>query len=284
MTTPIIASIGGLNFAIDDSSDNTLGNMQGWYSGAPKRVLVEDNPNSDGASEVDKDFRSARVITCTGLLSSVSADSAVTDVWSAFAALQSDGVPSEFSVADALGTLSVVASVAINDVDPLLDGLAAYVLQVVARDPVKYSAASTVSTGVPMSGGGLEYPLHSPSGALYYGANGNLGRVTLTNSGTATVWPTVTVTGGLTTGFFLQRLDTGQVVRYDRVVPAGSTVFIDFRTGEVLIDGLSDGSTYLSRSEFFSVPPMSTIDVQFNPIGGTTGTPTAEFDNRNGFW
>jgi len=284
MTTPIIASIGGLNFAIDDSSDHTLGTMQGWYSGAPKRVVVEDNPTADGASEVDRDFRGSRVITCTGLLSSVSADSAITDVWSEFAALQTDGVPSPFTVTDALGTLSVSASVAINDVNPLLDGLAEYVLQVVARDPVKYSAATNVVTGLPMSGGGLEYPLHSPSGALYYGANGTLGRVTLTNAGTAAVWPTVTVTGELTAGFYLQRLDTGQVVRYDRIVPAGSTLFIDFRTGEVLIDGLSDGSTYLSRSEFFSVPPKTSVEVQFNPIGGSSGTPTATFDNRNGFW
>lgn len=284
MTTPIIASMGGLSFAIDNSSPHTLGNMQGWYSGAPKRVVVEEYPNSDGASEVDRDFRGARVITCTGLLTSVSTDSAITDVWSAFAALQADGVPSPFTVSDALGTLSVNASVAINDINPLLDGLAEYVLQVVARDPVKYSAASTLTTGLPMAGGGLRYPLHDPSGKLDYGANGTLGRVTLTNAGTATVWPTVTVTGQLTAGFYIQRLDTAQVVRYDRVVPAGSTVFVDFRTGEVLIDGLSDGSTYLTRSEFFAVPPMSSVEVQFNEIGGHTGSPTAEFTNRNGFW
>lgn len=286
MTTPIVATIGGLSFAIDDSSDHTLATIQGWYSGAPKRVEVDDNPNSDGASPVDQDFRASRIITLNGLLSSVSADLAITDVWSAFSALQSDGVPSTFTVTDASGPKSVLASVALNDVDPLLDGLAAYTLQLVARDPVKYGPETQYVTGLPMSGGGLEYPLHSggSGGSLYYGSNGTLGRVSLTNAGTATVWPSVTVSGELTTGFFIQRLDTGQVVRYDRVVPAGSTVFIDFRTGEVLVDGLSDGSTYVTRYEFFSVAPGQTIEVQFNAIGGSTGTPTARFTMSDGYW
>ena len=283
MSTPIVATIGGMSFAIDDSSPHTLATMQGWYSGAPRRVEVEDNPTSDGASEVERDYLSARVITLTGALTSVSVDRAITDVWSAFAALQSDGRPSLFTVTDASGPKHVLASVAINDIDPGVNGRAEYVLQLVARDPVKYGPVRSVVTGLPMAGGGLEYPLHNPSGALYYGANGTLGRVSLTNSGTARVWPTVTVIGGLTLGFFVQRLDTGQVVRYDRVVPDGSSVAIDFKSGEVLIDGVSDGSTYLTRYEFFSVGPGETVEVQFNPIVGSTGTPTATFYISDGY-
>lgn len=278
----IVASIGGLNFSIDDS-DSTLADMQGWYGGAPKRVKVVDRPNQDSAFDVAKDYRTARVITVTGLLNTVSADLAITDVWPAFAGLQADGVPSEFTVTDALGALSSVVSVEVNDITPLVGGLASYVLQMVARDSVKYGPAVTQTTGLPVAGGGLTYPLHSPSGALYYGSNGTLGRVTLTNVGTAETWPKFTVTGGLTAGFFIQRLDTGAVLRYDRVVPVGSFVTIDSRTGAVLIDGQSDGSTYLTRDELFAVPAMGSIEVQFNAIGGSTGTPTMDAIVRSGW-
>lgn len=286
MTTPIIASIGGLNFAIDNSSPHSLGTMQGWYSGAPKRIEAEDNPNSDGASEVDKDYRGSRIITLTGLLTSVSTDAAIAGVWSAFAGLQSDGVPSTFSVTDASGTKMCTVSVAVNDVDPTLGEVAPYTLQLVARDPVKYGAVRSLVTGLPVAGGGLEYNLYSggAGGSLYYGANGTLGRVTLTNSGTATVRPAVTVTGALTLGFFVQKLTTGEVVRYDRVVPAGSTTAINFRTGEVLVDGVSDGSTYLTRFDFFSVVPGESFDVQFNAIGGSSGIPTATWGISDGYW
>jgi len=284
--TAIVASIGGLSFAIDDTSANTLATMRGWYSGPPKRDDTDDNPTSDGASPVSVIYKSARTITVNGLLSSVSADAAITGVWSTFAALQSDGKPSPFTVTDEQGTLSCLVSVRTNDIEPIADGLAEYVLQMTARDPVKYGLPRTLSTGPPTAGGGLEFNLFDggAGGLLHFGVNGNLGRVTLTNAGKARVWPSLLVTGGLTTGFFVQRLDTGQVVRYDRVVPDGSTVSVNFRTGETLIDGLSDGSGFLTRYEFFSVGPGESVEVQFNPISGVSGSPTAAFTIADGFW
>jgi hypothetical protein len=280
----ITATVDGMTFATDDSSPHTLAAIDGWYSGPPKRVSVEEYPSSDGASPSDQDYRSARVITQRGSLQAESTEDAITGAWAAFAALQSDGVPSEFSVTDASGTKRVLASVVTNDIVPGIFGRAEYVLQLVARDPVKYGAARVVSTGLSSGGGGLVYPLHSPSGALSYGSNGNLGRVTLTNSGTAAVWPSLHITGGLTAGFFVQRLDTGQVVRYDRVVPDGSTVGVDFRTGAVLVDGVSDGSTYLTGYDFFHVAPGASVDVQFNAIAGSSGTPMAAFTISDGYW
>jgi hypothetical protein len=281
--TGITATIGGLIFSVSNS-DSTLASMQGWYSGAPKRIEDDPNPNSDGSSPVDRDYRASRVITLTGLLNAVDVDTAITDVWTAFAGLQSDGVPSQFVVIDGSGIKSSVVSVVVNDVEPIVGGLAQFMLQLLARDPVKYGNASVLPTGLPTSGGGLQYNLGSPSGALYYGASGDLGRVTMTNTGTAPSWPTLVVTGQLDAGFYVQRLDTGQIVRYDRIVPAGSTVSIDFRTGEVLIDGLSDGSTYLTGFDFWSVEPGASFEVQFNSIGASSGTPTATFTIADGYW
>jgi hypothetical protein len=284
MSAPIIATLDGMTFTTDNSSPNTLATMRGWYSGVPKRIETDVYPNADGAAGVMRDYRSSRVITMTGFLASVDADAAIVGGWAQFAGLQSDGRPSLFTVSDGYGVKSCMVAVASNDVEPIVEGLAEYVLQLVARDPVKYGPGRSLTTGLPSSGGGLEYPLHDPAGALFYGAVCDLGRVTLTNSGTAAVWPTLVVEGGLGDGFFVQRLDTGQVVRYDRVVPAGSTVTIDFRTSEVLIDGVSDGSTYLTRYEFFSIGPGQSVEVQFNAIGGVTGSPVARFTIADGFW
>jgi hypothetical protein len=153
----------------------------------------------------------------------------------------------------------------------------------ICYDPVKYGPESTVTTGLPTPGGGLEYPLGDPGGALYYGALGTLGRVTLTNEGTADTWPVFEVSGTLVDGFQLRRIDTGDVLQYDRVVPAGTTVTIDCRTGAVLIDGVSDGSTYLTRDDFFSVPARGSCEVQFSAVStGTDAMLTARF--RSGWW
>lgn len=278
--------IDDMTFSPDGSTGFIFTNLQGWLGSPPMRTSPDVYPNSDGAPLPDKNNRAPRVITFDGALAGVSEQDAAENFFDRFAALQSSGVPIIFSVERDWGTRSCTVSLMDSaEVTDLGDGVvAAVTAQFIAYDPVKYGPAAILSTGLASGGGGLEYPLGSPSGALYYGANGDLGRVTLSNEGTAPVWPSVTVTGALTTGFYVQRLDTGQTVRYDRVVPAGSTVSVDFRTGEVLVDGLSDGSTYLTRYEFWSVGPGESFEVQFNAIGGSSGTPTAEWTDRDGYW
>ncbi len=260
--------------------------LHGWYSGAPIRGDAEDYPHSDGQSPIDVAYRTARALRFTGSLVADTTADAIT-AWMEFASIQSDGTPFPLTVVDPFGTLTCTVSVVgAPEVSEITSAGAQVSVSLVAYDPIKYGPARTVTVGVPSAGGGLEYNLFDggSGGALYYGANGDLGRVTLTNNGTAPVWPTVTISGGLADGFSVQRLDTGQVVRYDRVIPDGSTVTAIFRTGEVLVDGQSDGSTYLTRYEFFSVGPGETVEVQFTPLGSTTGTPQAEWSISDGYW
>lgn len=283
----VTVQIGELTFYGDGSSTEWIySHIPGWYSGAPIRGASEDLPTGDGASPIDKAYRSARTFIFEGALKAASVEEAL-ELWQQFAAIQPDGAPIQFTVTDPLKVRS--CTVSINGTPELveLSNTAATVrAPFIAYDPVKYGPTRTVPVGLSSPGGGLEYPLHDggSGGALYYGDNGGLGRGTLTNDGTAKVWPSVSISGGLTAGFFVQRLDTGEVVRYDRVVPSGSTVDIDFRTGEVLVDGLSDGSTYLTRYEFFGVEPKESIEVQFNAIAGSSGTPAAVFSIADGDW
>lgn len=279
----ITSTFGGLTFSNEPGSGGySIATLDGWYSGAPVRSEVLNRPNSDGAFGVTRVYKGARVVTQTGL---IFADSPGDPLWTAFAGLQADGAASDFVVTDPIGPLSISATLAsAPEIEPTVNGLASYVLQLVARDPVKYGPDVVYSTGLASGGGGLEYNLGAPSGTLYYGAVGTLGRIEITNAGTAEVWPRIVVTGVLDSGFYVQSLETGEVVRYDRVVPAGSTVTIDFRTGEVLVDGTSDASTYLTVDQFFSVPPGGSRTIQFNALGAFSGSPTMTATVPSGGW
>jgi hypothetical protein len=280
--------IDGLVFDADGTDGFIYTRLTGWLSSPPMRALVESRPNADGAFDVTRDYRAARVITFEGGLVGADAEDAAENFFAAFAAIQGSGAPITFEVERDWGTRSCTVSLQdVAEIEAVGDGLVAAVsAQFVARDPVKYGPEVEYATTLASGGGGLEYELGEggSGGSLYYGALGNLGRVELVNSGTADVWPVFEITGTLDDGFYLQCLETGQILQYDRVVPAGTTVSIDSRTGQVLVDGLSDASTYLTSDQFFSVPAGGSCTVQFNAISTSSGTPTMTATVRSGWW
>lgn len=281
----VIVTLPGLTLSnTSQYPDPYLLDLQGWYDSTDKKLDSLEWPNAHGASDQDPVYDTARYPVVVGRLVTVD-PTAVFELRTQVMGLKSYTGQFPMSVQDPNGTRHALVQLAgpIEFLIDRTDGVATFTIPLMATDHLVYGDERTRQTGLPTSGGGLEYPLFSPDGTLYYGANGNLGRVTLTNNGDAPVWPSVTITGGLTAGFYVQRLDTGQVVRYDRLVPAGGTVSIDFRTGEVLIDGASDGSTYLTRYEFFSVAPGEAVEVQFNAISGSSGTPTMTVTIADGF-
>jgi hypothetical protein len=279
----ITVALDGLEFATDGNPTYTISRLDGWYGAPSTKTRLDERPRSDGAFQVIDFQRSARAITMSG---QVHASGSGRPEWLALSALLGAGLPRTLAVTDELGTQTttvILAGLGVT-IEPITDQTALYVVSMLAPDPIKYGASRQLVTGLPTAGGGLTYNLFDPAGTLDYGANGNLGRVELTNAGTAEVWPTVRVDGGLAGGFFAQRLDTGQTVRYDRVIPVGSWVEVDFASGAVVVDGDSDGSTYLTRGEFFSVPPGGAFDVQFNGIGAATGTPLMTVTIADGYW
>lgn len=276
-------TIDGIVFTSDAESGLVYTKLQGWYSSPPMRSDADNRPNADGAFGVVRAYRSARVITFEGALYSDSSAAAI-ELWSTFAGVQSSGSPVPFSVTDDFATMSTEVSldgsVEIEDISPSVATVRA---QFVAYDPVKYSAPVVSVASVPSVGGGLQYNLHA-AGVLEYGSNGELGRVSVTNSGTAKTYPVVTVSGGLAGGFTVSRLDTGERVQYERVVSDGSTVVMDFRIGSVLVDGVSDASASVTIADFFGVEPGATVDVQFTPIGVVSGAPTMTVSLSSGWW
>lgn len=141
-----------------------------------------------------------------------------------------------------------------------------------APDPLMYGAEVAVSVGLPVSGGGLVFPVVFP---VDFGTGGSDGRITLVNSGTADATIKLEVTGQMDAGFAVDELGTGRQVRFERVVPLNSTVFLNGRTGRAYIDSPgNDVSGYLTRSDFPVVPAGGSTTLQFNTLGSTSGAPT----------
>lgn len=281
---PVTVTLPGLELTNSLTGDDPyLVDLQGWYDSTGEKLDDLEWPNADGSSDQDPVYNTSRYPVVVGALTTID-DTAVFALRTQVMALKAYTGQFPMTVTDPNGTRYALVQLAdrIAFTIDRTDGIARFEIPLLATDSLVYGEPATLQTGLATPGGGLQYNL-SAAGVLEYGSNGNLGRVTLTNNGDATVWPSLVVQGGLTAGFYVQRLDTGQVVRYDRVVPAGSTVSVDFRTGEVLVDGDSDGSTYLTRYEFFSVAPGESVEVQFNAISGSSGTPTATFTIADGF-
>lgn len=283
----ISVTIGGITFSNDPTNPYGLQTIEGWYSSPAVKTQTEERPNSDGAFGVVNFYRGARTVTIAGLLVGQDNTDALVNMWPGISAIMSSGMPSTMTVTDDLGALSsTVMPTGTASLVPITNGLANYVLSFIAFDPVKYSAPVTSSTTPPTAGGGLEYNLFAggSGGALYYGALGNLGRVTVTNSGTAAVWPLFNVTGNFSAGFYIQCLETGDIIRYDRSIPDGSTITLDSRVGTATVDGTSDASSYLTLSNWFNIPPFTTRTVQVNPIGTSSGAAAMSVTNSNGYW
>jgi len=287
-----LVTIGSLVFDASPTAGGSqyiCSNLDGWYGGPAMRGKTDDQPVSDGAFGSVKNYRSARVITFSGYLLGTTTTTAFEVLSDQFAALQANGVPITISVQNDAGTRTVTASLdGIPDVQPVAAITGASVTATfIAYDPIKYGPLTTGAGGLSSPGGGLGYPLGdggTPSGSLNYGSVGNLNRVTLTNAGTADVWPYIAVTGQLDAGFYVQCLETGDILRYDRVVPLGSTIGLDSRTQTVTVDGVAGGSTYLTQFNWFPVPAKSTRTLQLNSISTFSGTPTLQATIGNGFW
>lgn len=278
----ITATLSGLTFSTDYDAVYSIETLDGWFGSSPVKDGVDERPNSDGAFQELRFYRAARPITLAG---KVHADGDGFAEWRELASVLGSGRPDVLTVDDGSVALSsFVRPVGSGlSLSPLVNGMANYVLSLVAFDPVKYSEPVVSVANVPSSGGGLQYNLHT-AGVLEYGASGDLGRVAVVNSGTATTYPFVTVTGGLAGGFTVSRLDTGERVTYERVVPDGTLVTLDFRTGSVLVDGVSDASSYVTVADFFGVEPGAEPEIQFTPIGPVSGTPTMTVELSSGWW
>lgn len=147
-----------------------------------------------------------------------------------------------------------------------------------AADPRKYGELRTASTGLPVSGGGVQSPVISPFTEL---GGGSEGRVILTNTGTTDTFATFHVTGGLSGGVELTRVETGERLRLEWPINPGNVITFDMAEGQVWIDDESPITGYLTRSQWWVLGAGETATVQFEGIGDVTGSPTLTVEWRD---
>ena len=248
--------------------------LKDWYSGAESKSEVNERPQARGAFGISNDFASSLAISTQGSFDGDSLADAITaaERLSAIAA----GVPVLMTVEDPLRTTSRWVSVRRVTLPPDVGAFASFdfSIDVLATDPLRYGEPVSTFTGIPVSGGGLLWPLGTTALEFWdWGDDGASGRVSITNVGTADVWPTLTVEGGVAEGFVATNVDSGMTIRFVRPIPAGSSVSINQRTGSASIDGQSDVGGFITERGFFFIPAGATQQIQFAPLGAITGTP-----------
>lgn len=243
-----------------------LRDIRNWFDSPEPRVDDEDRSNGDGAFDEGPTRWRARYPTILGEIVSNDPE-AVLDLHETVMSIFAIRDQFPVTVTTSRGALTCMVRPAGKFEYPIEyeAGIALFTIPLLAADPVKYGVATPAITGLPVLGGGLVFNAPSDAnGRFDFGTPSDLGRITLTNDGTADVWPIFTITGYLEQGFFINCLETGDYLRFDRVVPAGSTVTINSKTWEVLIDGTSPW--ILTRDDFFPIPAKSSRTIQFNAI------------------
>lgn len=145
-----------------------------------------------------------------------------------------------------------------------------FAVQFKCPSALRYGAAQAPSTALPLSGGGITYPMTYP---VTYGSGGITGRVTVTNAGTAPAPLKIGIRGRLPQGWIATAGD--RVLAYPVEVPSGQTVVVNSADGTVLVEGTASRRGNLTRADWLTCPaadPVTgapgTLDVQFASLGG----------------
>ena len=263
----------GFGFYFSDLTD--------WDGVPESKSPVNERPQGDGAFGIAEDLRQSAAVSFTGFYSGSSRVDMLTRKQEMTGAL-GVGRPVTATFTDELGPTSRIVSIRnAKPADTKGRDVVQFTVDMIATDPLRYGPSVAVSTTLPTSGGGIAYPITYP---LTYGTPGYPGRITVSNPGTADTYSLLEVTGGLAGGFELTEVTTGQVIRFERPIPVGSTVYLNPRTGRASIDGQSDVSGFLTRSEWWAVPAGGSREIQFNSLGVVTGAPTLVSRTSPAYW
>ena len=269
-------TVGGVTFTNTGGLDGNgvrwlFEEIKGWFDGPPVKGGKTDRPYSHG-SFAERVFRDGRTVTVTGAVHAPTralASAAQMTLTGLLAGGDLDG----FTVDDEdQGVLSAQVQV---DAQPLVDWYQDldidFQLTFYAPDPLRYGTPVPVTTGFPVLAGGLEFDLFTDgstdTGFLEFGASSATGRLLVANPGNEDAWPQFEITGPLDTGIEVVKVGTGERLRFEGGVSAGSALVLDSATGLVVIDGYADRSGLLTIRDWSSVPPGGSAEFEFVPLG-----------------
>lgn len=246
-----------------------LGDIDGWFGGLGVRADTEDRTGADGSYD-GQPFFAARTVTLSGLLDAPDAGALLTAMRRLTGVLAGRRTGTILVEELATGiTRSARCRLDVQGRAKRTGELSAdWELSVFCPDPLRYGPTLTASTGLPMSGGGLAWPLFE-QGVLDWGQPGDPGQVALVNDGTADTPILFRVTAGplgLPDGFEISA--AGGRLTYATAVPAGQTIWIDTAAGTVRAEGTADRRSELVRADWLLVPAGGQLTCQFTSLGG----------------
>lgn len=230
--------------------------IDGWYDLPGMKTAVEERVGSDGAFQLqDRDLTySARTVTFNLAFIGDTREEAI----------------AVFNRVNAMN--HQIVRVRVLDVDDTwVDGWIEskfpsdystsghFAVTVHANDPRRYGTDAQQYTLLPGAGGGaFQYVVTYP---IDYGTAGEQSSCIVMNPGSASGWPTITVTGYLRDGFVLVD-STGRSIAYSEQVLPGAPVVIDCKRRVATIDGVSV-SRHLTARDWFEVPGQGTLGISF---------------------
>lgn len=246
--------------------------LSDWYSGSNSKTDIRENPEGDGAFDIDREWRSSLPMSIEGWCEAGSWATAERIILR----MRSNLIPKTMRDMEVTSPAGITArKVSIRRLqirENPAEGAFDFGVDVVATDPSMYGPAVVTSTGLPTISGGLAFPLSFP---LDLGDAGDPGRLTTANPGSSDAFTDFEVTGGtIQDGFAIVNVTTGRRLVYDTPLLAGQIIYFDSRTSEVYVGSPeNDVASNLTTREWWAVPPATSYDVQFEALGAVTGTP-----------
>lgn len=269
-TDQIDISLGGVSFrtykrntdwelTLDPSA------IDGWYDGVNTRRDAVPRPNQWGDfSEPAR--KGSRLISLSGT-ATAQTPTLLQTARDKFAGILQAGGYSEMRVrSDAEDRYITVGIEGKPNWVRMGDTIAVWKLDLIAPNPRVFGPKLYAMLEDNTQAGGLDFPIMYP---IDFGGAQKNNAVYIANSGNVDSWPLFTVTGDYPSGFHLKN-NKGSIVSYLGLVSSRSPVTIDMAAGTAMQNG-QDRSVNLSRRDWFSIPPASSIRPSFEPIQDGTG-------------
>jgi hypothetical protein len=245
--------------------------LEDWYTLPDSKAADEPIPGAAGDFDGGEDWPSSALFSLSGWARGMTRHEAI-QMQAQLNAVRKTSRASVLTVTDEDGPTSRTVSIRrIKWSDQKKERIVPFTIDFKADDPYRYGPALSASTGLPTSLGGYAWPAVWPSD---WGVGGDPGRLVTVNDGTQDTYSLLAATGGLGGGVSIIDIEDGREIRLERVIPLGSTAYIDPTTGQAWLDTPeNDISGYLTSADWWSVPALSSRTLQFNAIGAVSGTP-----------
>ena len=145
-------------------------------------------------------------------------------------------------------------------------------------DPRYYSNTLQTASLSPIAALGRGYNRIYP--LTYGGGSGSVSQP-LTNGGSVTTYPTITITGPAT-NIIITNTTTGQYLSLYGSLATGDTLVINLYEKLITLNGAAARNLLVGGSNWFGIDP-GTSNVSFSAAGSVAGTTTCNINYRNAF-